>query len=120
MEKVLIANRGEIARRVIRTLKRMNIKSVAVYSDADENAPYMEKIGSNQMLCADPASKEVRRFLVGPWGAEITGITWSPDETAMWVNVQHPGISYPASDGRSRPRSTTVLITREDGGVIGS
>ena len=91
-----------------------------ILTDADENAPYMEKIGSNQMLCADPASKEVRRFLVGPWGAEITGITWSPDETAMWVNVQHPGISYPASDGRSRPRSTTVLITREDGGVIGS
>lgn len=38
----------------------------------------------------------------------------------MWVNVQHPGISYPASDGITRPRSTTVLITREDGGVIGS
>ena len=91
-----------------------------ILTDADETAPYMNKIGSNQMLCADPISREVRRFLVGPWGAEITGITWSPDEKAMWVNVQHPGISYPASDGHSRPRSTTVLITREDGGVIGS
>jgi hypothetical protein len=38
----------------------------------------------------------------------------------MWVNIQHPGISYPASDGKSRPRSTTVLITKNDGGVIGS
>ncbi|MEH6566713.1 MAG: PhoX family phosphatase [Halopseudomonas sp.] len=90
-----------------------------ILTDADETAPYMGKIGSNQMLCADPVSREVRRFLVGPWGAEITGITWSPDETAMWINVQHPGISYPASDGHSRPRSTTVLITREDGGIIG-
>ncbi|MEH6492629.1 PhoX family protein [Halopseudomonas sp.] len=91
-----------------------------ILTDADETAPYMSSIGSNQMLCADPVSREVRRFLVGPWGAEITGITWSLDETAMWINVQHPGISYPASDGLSRPRSTTVLITREDGGVIGS
>ena len=72
------------------------------------------------MLCADPLSREIRRFLVGPRGAEITGITWTPDARAMWVNVQHPGISYPASDGKTRPRSTTVLITREDGGVIGS
>ena len=37
MKKVLIANRGEIARRVIRTLRKMNIKSVAIYSDADAN-----------------------------------------------------------------------------------
>ncbi len=41
MKKVLIANRGEIARRVIRTLKKMNIHSVAIYSDADKNAPHV-------------------------------------------------------------------------------
>ncbi len=41
MKKVLVANRGEIARRVIRTLKKMNIKSVAVYSDADKEAPHL-------------------------------------------------------------------------------
>ncbi len=41
MKKVLIANRGEIARRVIRTLRKMNIASVAIYSDADRNAPHV-------------------------------------------------------------------------------
>jgi propionyl-CoA carboxylase alpha chain len=41
MKKVLVANRGEIARRVLRTLKKMNIQSVAIYSDADANAPHV-------------------------------------------------------------------------------
>lgn len=91
-----------------------------IQTDADDEAPHTYNIGCNQLLCADPVSREVKRFLVGPWGAEITGITWSPDYRTLWVNVQHPGISYPASDGQSRPRSTTVMITREDGGVIGT
>lgn len=42
MKKVLVANRGEIALRIMRTLKRMNITTVAVYSDADKNAPFVK------------------------------------------------------------------------------
>jgi len=40
-DSVLIANRGEIARRIIRTARRMGIKSIAVYSDADAGLPYV-------------------------------------------------------------------------------
>ena len=91
-----------------------------IETDFDDIEPAMARIGCNQLLCADPRTREVRRFLVGPRGCELTGITFTPDGRSMWVNIQHPGISYPASDGKSRPRSTTVLITRNDGGVIGS
>ncbi|MFL6183652.1 MAG: biotin carboxylase N-terminal domain-containing protein, partial [Actinomycetes bacterium] len=39
--KVLVANRGEIAIRIFRTLREMGIESVAVYSDADREAPFV-------------------------------------------------------------------------------
>lgn len=91
-----------------------------IQTDYDDEKPWNSNMGCNQMLCADPKTREVRRFLVGPRGCEITGITFTPDYRTMWVNVQHPGISYPASDGKTRPRSTTLLITKEDGGVIGT
>ena len=41
-ESLLIANRGEIARRVIKTSRRMGIRTIAVYSDADANAPHVK------------------------------------------------------------------------------
>ncbi|WP_339460413.1 PhoX family protein [Pseudomonas sp. EA_105y_Pfl2_R69] len=91
-----------------------------IQTDYGDDEAAMQTMGCNQLLCADPSTREVRRFLVGPRGCEITGLAWSPDGKAMWANVQHPGISYPAGDGQTRPRSTTVLITKNDGGVIGS
>jgi secreted PhoX family phosphatase len=48
-------------------------------------------MGNNQMLAADPVSGEVRRFLVGPAGCEITGLTFTPDRKTMFCNIQHPG-----------------------------
>ncbi|WLR51323.1 acetyl-CoA carboxylase biotin carboxylase subunit [Bacillus tianshenii] len=42
-KKVLIANRGEIARRIIKTCKELNIKTVAIYSDADKEAPFVKE-----------------------------------------------------------------------------
>ena len=57
MKKVLIANRGEIARRVIRTLKKMNIQSVAVYSDADANAPHVLEADEAVHIGPSPSSE---------------------------------------------------------------
>ena len=49
--KILIANRGEIACRVIRTAKRMGIETVAVYSDADARAPHALAQPGGRELC---------------------------------------------------------------------
>lgn len=79
--------------------------------------------GNNQMLVAEPRTGELKRFLVGPVGAEVTGITATPDFRTLFVNIQHPGEGSTATNLRStwpdgsgqRPRSATVIITREDG-----
>lgn len=52
-KKVLIANRGAIASKVIRVLKRLGIKSVAVYSDADKDSPYVQ--AADEAVCIGPA-----------------------------------------------------------------
>jgi len=56
-KKILIANRGEIACRVIRTAKRMGIKTVAVYSDADARAPHVKMADESVRLGPPPASE---------------------------------------------------------------
>ncbi|PKG37396.1 PhoX family protein [Psychromonas sp. Urea-02u-13] len=75
--------------------------------------------GNNQMLCGDPKTGEVRRFLTGPIGCEITGLTFSDDQKTMFVGVQHPSGHFPAG-GNHKPRSTIVMVTKDSGGVIGS
>ena len=57
MKKVLVANRGEIARRVIRSLKKMNIATVAIYSDADVNAPHVLEADEAVYVGKSPSSE---------------------------------------------------------------
>ena len=56
-EKILVANRGEIARRVMRTCKRLGIKTVAVYSEADAQAPHVAD-ADEAVLVGPPPAKD--------------------------------------------------------------
>lgn len=85
-----------------------------------------------------PTADTLKRFLVGPKGCELTGIAETPDGKALFVNIQHPGETtaaanlgdptkytsqWPANAGYGagkRPRSATLVITKNDGGRIGS
>jgi len=87
------------------------------------NAKDFAGMGNNQMLVGDPETGEIRRFLVGPREAEITGITWSADRRTLFVGVQHPGedggTSHWPDGGNAVPRSSIIAIQREDNGLIG-
>lgn len=100
MNKVLIANRGEIARRIIRTLKKMNIKSVAVYSEADKNAPFV--------LEADEA------VLIGPApSAQSYLVEDKIIQVAKELNVDaiHPGYGFLAENSGFARRLKKENIT---------
>ena len=91
---------------------------------------------------AKPTVDTLRRFLVGPVDCEITGCAETPDGKTIFVNIQHPGEAiakadianpsrylshWPANAGcgaggatTARPRSATIAIVKNDGGLIGS
>lgn len=96
--------------------------------------------GNDQVLVtttAGAAPREVRRFLVGPVGSEICGPMLAPDDRAFFCAIQHPGESdlaersfnetrwaggTPSSsfpDG-GWPRSAVVVVTKADGGIVGT
>lgn len=57
MNKILIANRGEITMRIMRSAREMNIKTVAVYSEADRNAPHVKYADEAVCLGASPSNQ---------------------------------------------------------------
>jgi len=106
-------------------------------SNSVQNRNNYANIKNNMMLAADPANSDLRRFLTGPRGCEVTGVITTPDQKTMFVNIQHPGESttawgapsvenpravsnWPDQDPAGRARSATLVIRKVDGGKIGA
>ncbi len=87
LSRILVANRGEIALRIIRACREMGIASVAVYSEADRNAPYLRL--ADEAICIGPADCN-QSYLNIPRiisAAEITN-----------VDAIHPGYGFLAEN----------------------
>ena len=100
MKKVLIANRGEIARRVIRTLKKMDIKSVAIYSDADKNALHVTEADEAVYVGKSPSSESyLRQDIILKYCKELG------------VDGIHPGYGFLSENAEFVRKATDAGIT---------
>ena len=84
----------------------------------DSNKGDFAGMGNNQMLVGDPVTGQIERFLTGPKGSEVTGLTWSADRRTLFVGIQHPDAPFPDGEGRL-PRSAIVAVWRQDGAPVG-
>ncbi|MEL6318751.1 MAG: biotin carboxylase N-terminal domain-containing protein, partial [Pseudomonadota bacterium] len=82
-DRILIANRGEIARRVIRTARRMGVETVAVYSDADAAAPHAREADAARRIGPAPAAESYLRGEAILEAARATG-----------AQAVHPGYGF--------------------------
>ena len=83
MKKILIANRGEIAVRVMKTVKKMGIKTVAVYSEVDRNAPHV--LFADEAVCIGEAPSN-KSYLKGDKIIEVA--------KKLQVDGIHPGYGF--------------------------
>lgn len=81
--KLLIANRGEIACRVIRTAKQLGISTVAVYSEADRNALHVQLADEAVYIGPSPAKES---YLIGNKVIEVA--------KGLGVDAIHPGYGF--------------------------
>ena len=82
-DKILIANRGEIACRIMRTAKAMNIKTVAVYSDADAGTPHVKMADEAYHIGGSASSESYLR------GEKIIEVALQSGAKAI-----HPGFGF--------------------------
>ena len=86
-DKILIANRGEIALRILRACRAMGIKTVTVYSEADAEAKYVKL--SDESVCIGPAPSNLSYLNIPAHTKHKVKWTSSTVET-VWLTVHYP------------------------------
>ena len=102
IKKILIANRGEIALRIMRSCKEMGISTVAVFSEADRNAPFV-RYADESVCIGPPASSE--SYLNGKKIIDVC--------KKLNVDAVHPGygfLSENAEFARSVEKNGIIFI----------
>ncbi len=89
MKKILIANRGEIAVRIMTTARKMGIKTVAVYSTVDRNAPHVKLADEAVCIGEAPSSQS---YLLGDKIIEVA--------KQLQVDAIHPGYGFLSENAR--------------------
>jgi acetyl-CoA carboxylase biotin carboxylase subunit len=88
IQKLLVANRGEIALRVMRSAREMGISTVAVYSEADRNAPFVRF--ADEAVCIGPAASKESYLVID----KIVKVC-----TDLKVDAVHPGYGFLSENG---------------------
>ncbi len=100
MKKILVANRGEIALRIMRSIKEMGIQTVAIYSEADRHSPHV--IYADEAVCVGPPPSNASYLL----GDKII-------EACLQLNVDgiHPGFGFLSENAEFTRKVTEAGIT---------
>ncbi|TMF53692.1 MAG: ATP-grasp domain-containing protein [Chloroflexi bacterium] len=96
---LLVANRGEIARRIFRTARRMNMRTVAVYSDADANEPFVREADVALRIGPPPAAEsylDIERVITAAREAE--------------ADLVHPGYGFLAESPKALAQRARVPV----------
>lgn len=120
MKKVLVANRGEIAMRVMRTVRRMGIRTVAIYSEADRHAPHTRF--ADEAYCIGPAPS-TQSYLRGETIVELAqrvgvdgihpGYGFLSENAAFARMVQEAGMLFIGPDPHSIETMGSKLAAKE-------